>query len=109
MKELIQNRLEEVVKKLTGKSVEISISIPKDISKGDFSSNIAFHLAKELQKSPINFAGDIVKEFGNLSGIDYIEPALPGFINFYLSKDALSENIKTVLNASEKVGASIRM
>lgn len=109
MKEELQKRLEEIVKKLTKEKVEIQLTIPNDISKGDYASNIAFHLAKLLGRKPLEVAEEIVKEFGNYAGIEYIEPAVPGFINFYLSKETLSNVLTSVLSAPEKVATSTKM
>ncbi len=117
MKDKLQKKLQEVVKKLTDKQVNTIISIPKDISKGDYTSNVAFQLSKILGKSPLDTAQEIVKEFGNYSGIhsagsgelEKVEAATPGFINFYLSAETLKKDLEHVLNAPEKVATTKKM
>lgn len=97
MKQQLQQKLQEIVKKLTNEHIVIQLSIPNDISKGDFTTNVSFQLSKILHKSPLEVAELIVSEFGNYEGINYVEPASPGFINFYLSKEYLSNHLTEVL------------
>ncbi|HSD98327.1 MAG TPA: arginine--tRNA ligase [Patescibacteria group bacterium] len=110
MKEALEKRLEEIVKKLTDKEVNTLLSIPKDISKGDFTSNVAFQIGKSSGKNPMDVAREITAEFASMSSelsLEKVEAAAPGFINFYLSTQSLSENLQQVLKSPEKV-AGIR-
>lgn len=112
MKEEIIKALEEVVKKLTGKNIKVSLSIPKDTKNGDWASNIAFQLSKELGTSPLEAAQkvvDLLQENGKFSGIISLEAVNPGFINFYLKNTELSSNAKGLLNSPEKVGKSSKL
>lgn len=109
MKELIQKKLEEIVKKITDKDMEVSVSVPKDIKNGDYTSNIAFQLAKNLGKSPLEVAQQITQEFGKLAGIEKIEASTPGFINFHLSTISLSKEVENLLSLSEKVALTTKL
>jgi arginyl-tRNA synthetase len=72
---------------------------------GDYSSNIALQ-----NKSPRKKAEEIVeklkgdKELGRL--VDRIEIAGPGFINFWLKRDVLVDNLIQIGSQKEKYGAS---
>ena len=124
MKQQIIEKLRNIVKELTnearlsspegeadgGQDIKIELTIPKDDSHGDYSSNIALRLAKILGKNPLEIAQEIVEEIlkqvqdDGLKGIEKVEAVAPGFINFYLSKEALIENAQHVIDAPENVG-----
>lgn len=109
MKEKLEQKLREIVKKLTSEDVVLTLSIPKDISNGDFTSNVAFQLSKILNKNPLDTAQLLVKEFGNYAVIEKIEAVQPGFINFYLSTESLSKSLQEVLKSPEKVATTKRL
>lgn len=85
----IKNKLQCIIKKSLPVDMDVNkivIEIPKDKKNGDYSTNVAFLLTKELKSSPINIANDIIKNISD-DMIDRIEVANPGFINFYINKD----------------------
>ncbi len=84
---------------------EIEISLPKSAEFGDYSSNIAMKLANKLKDTPMNIASNI-KEKINHNQIEKIEIKAPGFINFYVKKNYLFENLNKVLEDKEKYGSS---
>ena len=60
----IKNKLQSIIKNSLPVDLEesrIVIDIPKDKKNGDYSTNVAFLLTKELKSSPINIANDIIK------------------------------------------------
>lgn len=85
---------------------KIVIDIPKDKKNGDYSTNIAFLLAKELKKSPMDIANDI-KDNIKSDLIEKVEVASPGFINIYLSKEFLLSNINEILDSGKNYGKSV--
>ncbi len=104
----MKEKLKEIIKKSLDDNIsleEITIETPKEKTNGDFSTNIAMKMAKKLNKSPIELA-NIIKEKINEEYIEKIVVAGPGFINFYLKKDYLLENIKKVINEKENYGRS---
>lgn len=59
---------------------------------GDFATNVAMKLAKELDQNPRQVADIIVDNVRGLSShIESAEVAGPGFINFRISSDSLAE------------------
>ena len=62
---------------------------PADLSHGDFSTNAALQIAKELKTSPRAAADLLVAEIIKVqpATVDRIDIAGPGFINFYLTRD----------------------
>lgn len=99
----ISNGLQKAVLNLTGLEVEAQVSVTSDLKKGDFSSNIAMIAFGQIKdkktiKSPLDLAEKII----NLLKVDpkiqenfeKVEAVAPGFINFYLSSQAIQENIE---------------
>jgi arginyl-tRNA synthetase len=81
---------------------DIEVQVPVSLEHGDYSTNIAMQLAKELKDSPPNIAHKIDEYLdGDESLKEYvsnIEVVAPGFINFTLNQEYLS----TVLNEALK-------
>lgn len=74
---------------------------PEVESFGDYSCNIAMRLSKELKKNPFEIANEIKTIFEKLPNnnaatiVEKIEVKAPGFINFWIKKEALLDAIKT--------------
>ncbi len=84
---------------------EIQFLKNKDPRLGDWSTNIAMTLAKDLKKNPKEIAQNIMQEFRPDS--DYIaraEIAGNGFINLFISQDYYRHIIRTVLNEADQYG-----
>ena len=64
---------------------------------GDLNSNTAMVLAKKLGKSPRAIAEIIVETFKH-SSVHTIEIAGPGFLNFFLSQEALVTLARELIN-----------
>ncbi len=77
---------------------------------GDYSSNVALVGAKEKGENPRKVAEDLKEklekdvELGRI--VDKIEVAGPGFINFFLKKDVLLNNLIQIGSEKEKYGSS---
>lgn len=83
---------------------DIMIEIPKDLSHGDYSTNVAMRLAKELHKAPREIATNLKTFLEKGEFVEKIEIAGPGFINFYLKKDSITAIIKKALEENEDYG-----
>ena len=87
----------------------IMVEIPKDNTNGDYSSNIAMRLTKLLKRKPQDIATEIKEELENrVKEIDKVEIAGPGFINFWMKKDALANVINTIIDLKEEYGKSYK-
>lgn len=82
----------------------IHLERPKQITHGDYSSNIAMVLAKEAGCAPRILAEKIIAALPATSYIEKIEIAGPGFINFYLVPGAEQEVIAAILQKGENFG-----
>ncbi|MFW6319591.1 MAG: arginine--tRNA ligase [Bacillota bacterium] len=92
----IETAIKDALKQLNVDDRPIKIEVPNDKSNGDFSTNVAMTLAKELRKNPMLIAEDIVNLIGDIDGIKTIEAARPGFINFTVDKTLYHSVIKTI-------------
>jgi len=88
---------------------DIFLDIPKDTRFGDFSTNAALQISKQLKKPPFEIAeGIAVSIQDNLRHSelkDYIKEIKPegaGFINFYLSDKYFYENLTQLLLTPKK-------
>ena len=82
----------------------VMVEMPKLKDHGDFSSNIALRLAKVLKNSPINIANSLKSELENNDFIEKVEVVVPGFLNFFVKKDSLSEIINKIIDQGKDYG-----
>ncbi|MCT7461368.1 arginine--tRNA ligase [Aliarcobacter cryaerophilus] len=84
--------MQNIVKEFIEKKLEKSIVLekPKDSSLGHFATPVAFSLAKELKKSPMILADELVLKLENSELFEKIE-SVKGFINFTLSKSFIEK------------------
>lgn len=98
LKKLIKNVLNDL-----DLEEDIIIEIPKDRSNGDYSSNVAMKCCKKLGKSPIEIA-NLVKNNISSDLIESIEIKNPGFINFFVNKTYLFEELKEIIKLENNYG-----
>jgi arginyl-tRNA synthetase len=84
----------------------IEIEHAKDLQHGDFASNIAMVLAKPLSKPPRIIAEELIKFLSGHPMLEKTEIAGPGFINFFMAKNAYLQIISEILVAGKNFGTS---
>lgn len=84
---------------------EINVEIPRERGFGDFSTNVAMQVSKQVKLPPRKTAELLSVEF-DFSGtyIERTEIAGPGFINFYLKKDWLYDCLHIIQEKRENYG-----
>ncbi len=82
---------------------DIIIDIPKNANNGDYSTNIALLLTKKLHENPEAIANKI-KDNISSDILDKVEVARPGFINFYLKKERLYEELNKIIELGKSYG-----
>lgn len=114
MKEKIQLLLKEVLTRLfeEGKlgrfdMEKIILTRPTDEQFGDYTTNIALTVSKELGMKPRDMAELIVKEVASPL-MAKVEIAGPGHINFYLSDQAYTETLQHILKEEGRYGNSMQ-
>lgn len=86
---------------------DVVIEIPKEKVLGDYSTNTAMRLAKQLQKNPRIIAENLISNIDFEQGnIEKAEIAGPGFINFVMKKGSLANIINEVIISNERFGES---
>lgn len=76
----------------------------RDPAHGDFACNVAMQLARPLGRKPRDLAAAIVAALPEHAGIERVEIAGPGFINFFLAPAAYQEEIGKALAAGSDYG-----
>jgi len=106
----IRKNIEDATKALGLDVHEFSLEHPTEISHGDYSSNVAMVLAKEVGKKPKDLAEEIVLKLeGKIEGVEKMEVAGLGFINFYLSRNFFEGQITEILNREDSWGKSEKL
>ena len=103
--ESLKLKIQEALAKL-GKEAslnDIIIEKSKDTSHGDYASNAAMKFSRLFAKAPRDVANLIIENI-NMDGIDKIEIAGPGFINFFMKNDSLQPIVKKIIDAGDSFG-----
>src|SRR4026209_412579 len=95
--ELIRAELARAARELGAGDVEPIIERPRDPSLGNWASNIAMALAHPLRKGPAEIAAAL-KGLMHLeeAGVERVEIAGPGFMNFRLDARYVAESVREV-------------
>ena len=105
----MQDKILEAIKKAIGIE-EVHIEAPEIEVYGDYSTNVAMVLAKKEGKNPKEVAKELLQKILSDKDIkilcEKVEIAGPGFINFWLSYEALLGNLKEVNIKGEEYGSS---
>ncbi len=95
----MKKEIEKILKDITGKDAHVERS---EDEHGDYSSNVAFSLAKEEKTSPVEIASKIKEQID--SGIFAKVEVKNGFLNFFLSDEVLKKGLTSVLREKEMYG-----
>lgn len=92
------------------KILGFKIEATENFDFGDYFSNVAMVKAKDEGGNPKQLAEKIVADLKNKNDlkdiVEKIEVAGPGFINFWLKKDVLVDNLMQIDSTGEKYGGS---
>ena len=85
----------------------VRLDQPKDPSHGDLATNVALTLAKILGRSTRSIAEEIAASIVTEgSGIESVEVAGPGFLNFKLSHGQVASGLVEIIGADDRYGRS---
>ena len=82
---------------------DIVIENSKDATHGDYATNVAMKFSRLFGKAPRDVANLIVGQI-DLTNIDRIEIAGPGFINFFMKNDSLQACVKKIIAEEDNYG-----
>jgi len=97
--EAIRTAITHALTELDLPSVDFSVEHPADVSHGDYATNVAMVLAKQVGKNPRELAEEIVAKLnGQIDTVAAISLAGPGFINFTLQRNFFTQTAQTILD-----------
>lgn len=82
---------------------DIVIEHSKDTAHGDYATNAAMKNCRLLSKAPRDVANALIEKL-DMNGIDHVEIAGPGFINFFMKNDSLQPIVKKILKEKDNYG-----
>lgn len=90
---------------------KITLEHPEEISNGDYSTNIAMVLAKDMAENPKELAIKIVHKIldNKPEEISKVAVAGPGFINFYLADTFLINSVAEVIKLGAEYGTNKKL
>ncbi|MCK4891764.1 MAG: arginine--tRNA ligase [Candidatus Pacebacteria bacterium] len=112
---MINKEIKKILDKIVvdlyqGIKSDFIVESPRQKDFGDYASNVAMVLAKELQKSPMEIAAKIIEkakaENHQKKLFSKISVIAPGFINFEISDNRLTVNLNWILKKKCKFGSS---
>ena len=83
---------------------DIEIDRQKSLGHGDFSTNIALKLSKQLKQNPKKIAIQFVESIDSHPLFSQLEIAGPGFINFFLSSEGHASQVNEIFLKREFYG-----
>lgn len=99
-KVILKQKLNKICESQGWTTPNFVIETPKNPEHGDFSTNMAMMLTRELRKNPREIAQAIVDNIER-SYIDDVMIAGPGFINFKMEKSSLNEIVIKILEENQ--------
>ena len=84
----------------------VRLERPRQEGHGDWATNIAMQLSKPFGVKPRDLAEDIIAKLPKDSVIDRAEVAGPGFMNFTLSANWVTETVKNAIEKGDGYGRS---
>ncbi|GBD33500.1 MAG: arginine--tRNA ligase [Gemmatimonadales bacterium] len=105
----MREALRRAIEALGFPAVEVVLQQPRDPGHGDLATNVALKLGAQLKRPARDVAEQIAAQVQLAPGIvEKVEVAGPGFINFWLAAEALTDVLPRILEAGEKWGRSTR-
>lgn len=90
----IEQAIQGALKELGAEDVSFVVERPSDMSHGDYATNVALVAAKKLKSNPRDIASSLKEKLSSIEGVQSVEVAGAGFINFYLSDEALADVVR---------------
>ncbi len=83
---------------------EVRLERPRQEGHGDWATNIAMQLSKPFGMKPRDLAGEIIAKLPKDSVIEEADIAGPGFMNFKLTADWVTEAVKAAIEKGKDYG-----
>ena len=83
---------------------DVKVERPKNRDHGDWASNIALKLAKQVGVNPREFAVELAEGIRSIEGVSAVDVAGPGFLNISLDASAAGALAKTIVEQGAAYG-----
>jgi arginyl-tRNA synthetase len=83
---------------------DVTVERPKNRDHGDWASNIAMKLAKQVGTNPREFALELAEGIRSIEGVSAVDVAGPGFINISLDAAAAGALAKAIVEQGAAYG-----
>lgn len=93
---IIKRKIDRFFKKEFNLSVSSEVTFSQKKQFGDFTTNIALIVSKDLSLSPMEIAEKIKSETEKFEFLQKVEAILPGFVNFFVKKEYFEKWILTI-------------
>ncbi len=89
----------------TAFNVPVELEIPKIAEHGDYATNVAMTLTRNLRRNPREIAQKLLDAMeGQETLVSRVEIAGPGFINFFIKPEAWADVIRLIHRERERYG-----
>lgn len=96
--------LQKALVELGIEGVTPSLEHPADLTHGDYATSVALVASKAAKKNPKTLAEELVTVLGTIDGVEKIEVAGPGFINFSLSRKFFTTSVADIVAVGAEWG-----
>jgi arginyl-tRNA synthetase len=106
-RDLVEHRIRSAAHQaLRVEADAVEIARPQQAEHGDFSTNLAMKMARELKRAPRDIATDLVTALTPDDLISRAEIAGPGFVNLWLNPSHVERSVDAIRDAQLKYGRS---
>lgn len=105
IKQKLEQQITAWLKEQNVSDVEVLLTQPADTNHGDYTTNVALLVAKQLGK-PSREAAEALKTFLVAQRLPFVADIIvagPGFFNIFLTQETFISNMLSLLDASKKV------
>lgn len=103
----VSQQIRDLLIKHTGEA-SIFLDHPDDPQHGDYASPVAMALAKKQKRSPMIIAEELKKKIEDAPQskelLARVEVALPGYLNFFLSRETYAKQLASILGKPDEWG-----
>lgn len=96
--------LQKALIELGVEGVTPALEHPAELAHGDYATNVALAASKAAKKNPKKLADELVEKLGTIDGVEKIEVAGPGFINFSLSRKFFATSVADIVAVGPEWG-----
>ena len=104
--ESIVHALRSALEKLDISGIEPELEHPAELLHGDYATNVVLVAAKQIGENPKTCAEKIVAALESIEGVEKIEVAGRGFINFHLGRTVFIESVHHILSKPDTWGSN---